>query len=112
MADMLPTAMKIYMFVGNTWQAVLWDTLPVILWAITGWYFWRQSRVTFARKRFAAGWLLTMFAAILDATDEFLGLSDVALIGRNSVWHEGVETVCAVVGLALILSAINRWIRI
>lgn len=104
-------AVKAYLFVGNTWQAALWDCLPLVLWAIVGWKFWRHSTVRFGRYRFATGWVLSMAAAFLNATDEFLGLNETPILGRNSVWHEGIETVLAVVGLALVLSAINRWMR-
>ncbi len=111
--DLLPRlAFQIFAFVGNTWQEILWDLLPLLLFSITCIVFARKGgRLTTGRKRFVSGSLLLSLALLLDVTDEFLGLNLVPLIGRLSAWHEGAETMLFVTGFALFLSAVNSWIR-
>ena len=101
-----------YAFVGNTWKDTLWDLAAFITVACTLWTLLRHGgRVAEARSRAVAGLVLLTAASLLDFTDELLGLSNVALIGRMSAWHEGIEKVLYVVGVVLFLSAVRVWIQ-
>ena len=103
---------QIYAFIGNNWKDTLWDLAAFVAISCAFWTLLKHGgRVAEARGRAVTGLGLLTAAGLLDFTDELLCLANVALIGRMSAWHEGIEKVLYVVGLVLFMSAVKTWIK-
>ena len=93
-------------------RGMFWDFLPLLV-VFAALLFWlrRGSRAREGRRRALLGLLLLLAAVFLDWTDEIPALNLTPLLGRASLWHEPVEDLFYLFGLAVFLSHWKSLVR-